>query len=328
MGQRPLTRAEATFTTAGETYRLATLHGDEIGVLAPMLCEVFGSARFTPEWLRRKYAWECTGVGGFACAAFSADGTPAAAIGALPWPVRFGEHRELAIQLGESSTAPAHRGRGLYVRLVELAHEVCDQAGVALVLIFPNRQSFPIMTSKLGYRHVGDLAEFQPSVRTLWVERIARRAGIGGSYERAVGRLTRHLAEAHPDPLSSVLDEGYAGVERDEEFLAYKARFGRSRVLRLDGARGWVTARHGLLVGDLAASSDDALSGGLDALGGVARRLGAHRLLFQVSPDLRLARLLRTRTPETGARPVVHFDLRSRIPPEALRFTLGDINTF
>ena len=205
---------------------------------------------------------------------------------------------------------------------------MCDEAGVAFILIFPNKHSFPIMTSKLGYTHIGDLSEFQPSIRTVWVERVARRTGTGGLYERAVGRLTGRVVEPSPAPLSSVLDEGYAGVERDAEFLAYKAAFGRSRVLRLAMTRAWITVRHGMLVGDIAARSDEELGAGLDALGLIARRVGAHRLLFQASPDLRLTRLLRTRTPETGTRPVVHFDLRSRIPADALRFTLGDINTF
>ena len=42
MSQRPLIRCEATYASAGETYRLETLYGHELDVLAPLLCEVFG----------------------------------------------------------------------------------------------------------------------------------------------------------------------------------------------------------------------------------------------------------------------------------------------
>jgi hypothetical protein len=246
----------------------------------------------------------------------------------LPWPFRHGDRTELAAQIGESSTATAHRGRGLFVRLVQLAHEVCDAAGMAFVIRFPNENSFPITVSKLGYTHLGDLVEFRQPVKTIWAERAAGRAGLGAAHGRYAARVMRSASEPGPALVSSVLAEGYAGVDRDPEFLAYKATFGGGRVLRLDGARAWLAVRHGMLVGDVEAPSDDELGRGLDALTSVARRLGVHRLLFQASGDLRLARVLAGRIPEGGRRPVAYFDLRSRIPPDALRFTLGDIDTF
>lgn len=328
MSDAGLIPAGAGFSSRGETYRLAVLSGDEIVVLAPLLQEVFGPRGFTPEWLRRKYAWQREDVGAFACVAFAANGEPAAAVGVLPWPFRHGDRTELAAQIGESSTAPAHRGRGLFVRLVQLAHEVCDAAGLSFVIRFPNENSFPITVAKLGYTHLGDLVEFRQPVKTVWTERLASRVGLDTAYGGYVARVERRLAEAAPTALSSVLAEGFAGVDRDREFLAYKASFGGSHVLNLDGVRVWLSVRHGVLVGDVEAPSDAELARGLDALTRLARRLGVHRLLFQASGDLRLARVLATRLPEAGTRPVAYLDIRSRIPPDALRFTLGDIDTF
>jgi Acetyltransferase (GNAT) domain len=323
-----LFRTGSTYASHGETYRLAVLYGQELDVLAPLFRDVFGSERFTPEWIRRKYAWEWDGTRAFACAAFAENGQPAAAVGVLPWPFRHGERVELAAQIGESSTATEYRGRGLFVRVVELAHEVCDAVGMSFVIRFPNELSFPITISKLGYTHLGDLVEFQQPVRTVWVERAARRAGLGSPYDRRVERVTSPFAESDPGLMSSVLAEGHAGVERNPAFLAYKSAFGGSRVLSLEGARVWLAVRHGLLVGDVAAESDAELGRTLDSLARLARRLGAHRVLFQASGDIRLSRVLATRLQEAGRRPVAYLDLRSRIPSEALRFTLGDIDTF
>jgi len=320
--------AGTEFVARGGTYRLAVLHGDEIAVLAPLLREVFGERGFSAEWLHRKYDLERDGMRAFACVAFAADGGPAAAVGVLPWPFRHGDRTELAAQIGESSTAPAHRGRGLFVRLVQLAHQVCDSSGVAFVIRFPNENSFPITVSKLGYVHLGDLIEFRQPVQTLWTERLAGRLALDSAYLRYAARVVRPYEETAPGLLNSALDEGYAGVDRDSAFLAYKARFGGSRVLALGETRVWLALRHGALVGDVAAPSDDELARGLDALGRLARRLGVHRLLVQGSGDLRLSRVLATRLPESGRRPVAYFDLRSRIPRDALRFTLGDIDTF
>ena len=319
---------ERQYTSRGETYRIAILRGPEIRVVSPLLCEVFGSRRFTPDWLERKFAYERGDVGSFLCAAFARDGTPAAAVGLVPWPIRYGDRVELAGQLADSATSPAHRGRGLHVRLVRLIHELCDAAGMTFVFRFSNDLSFAITTSKLGYVPLVDLAEYRRPVRTLWLERAARRAWLGDAFERRFLRVIEPHVAREPALPSSVLAEGYAGVEREPDFLAYKAAFEGAHVLNLEGARAWVEARHGLLVGDMTAESDEAFASALAELDRIARRLGAHRLLFQASEDVLLARRLARRLPETLRRRVSLFDLSSKIPLDALRFTMGDIDTF
>jgi GNAT superfamily N-acetyltransferase len=320
--------AEAELTSRGETYRIGVLYGREIEIISPLLVEVYKRRAFTPDWVRRKYDCERDGARAFACVAFTEDGRPVSTVGAIPWPFRYGEYVELAAQLADSATSPAHQGRGLHVRLMQLLHEVCAAAGMTFVLRFSNALSFAITTTKLGYTPLDDLVEYDWPIRTVWVERAARRAGLGGAYDRRFERvIARYLDSGHP-LASSGLAEGYAGVERDRAFFDYKEAFGGSRVLTLDETRVWVVVRHGLLVGDMAAPSDDALGRGLDALEGMARRLGAHRVLVQASGDIRLARYLATRLPETRRRRASYFDLGTKIPTEALRFTLGDLDTF
>jgi hypothetical protein len=318
--------AQTTFEANGGAYRLAVLYGHEIEVISPLLLEVFGPRGFTPEWVRRKYACEREGVHAFACVAF--DGSrPVSVVGMLPWPIRFGDRVELAGQHADSATSAAHRGRGLHARLVHLSHTVCAAAGMTFVFRFSNDHSFAITTSKLGYAHLGDLVEFHVPVRTVWAERLARRTGLGEAYDRRFERITEPFVDSEP-LASSALAEGYAVVDRDRTYFDYKEAFGRSRVLRLDGARVWLALRHGLLVGDMAAPSEAELGRGLDVLGRLARRLGAHRLLFQAPDDIMLSRYLTTRLPVTRRRPCAYFDLGSKIPMDALRFTFGDIDTF
>jgi hypothetical protein len=315
------------FEAGGETYRIAVLYGHQIEVISPLLLEVFGRRGFTPDWVRRKYACERDGVNAFACVAFSGS-RPVSVVGMLPWPIRFGDRVELAGQHADSATSAAHRGRGLHGRLVQLSHQVCAAAGMTFVFRFSNDHSFAITTSKLGYAHLGDLVEFHVPVHTVWAERLARRAGLGEAYDRLFERVTEPLVDSEPPLPSSATAEGYAVVDRDRAYFEYKEAFGRSRVLRLDGARVWLALRHGLLVGDMAAPSEAELGRGLDALHRLARRLGAHRLLFQAPEDIMLSRYLATRLPVTRRRPCAYFDLGSKIPMEALRFTFGDIDTF
>ena len=325
--ERGHVRADTSYESRGESYRVAVLYGREIDVISPLLVEVYRRTEFTREWVRRKYDCRRNGARAFACVAFAPDGRPVATVGAIPWSFRHGGYVELAAQLADSATSPAHQGRGLHVRLMQLLHDVCAAAGMTFVLRYSNELSFAITTSKLGYTPLDDLVEYDWPIRTVWLERAARRAGLGAAYERRFERVTDRFLDLAPLE-SSALFEGYAGVERDRAFFDYKTAFGGSRVLTLEDARVWLAVRHGLLVGDMTAPSDSALGRGLDALEGLARRLGAHRILFQASEDIRLSRYLATRLPQARRRRASYFDLGTRIPTETLRFTLGDLDTF
>ena len=93
----------------------------------------------------------------------------------LPWGVRFGDHVEVAGQLIDVATGSAHRGRGLFAYLAEMVREECEAAGVGFLYGFANEAAFPIWVKKLGYEHTDDLVEYRLPVRTVPVERIARR---------------------------------------------------------------------------------------------------------------------------------------------------------
>lgn len=319
---------ETSFSTHGETYRIAVLRGDDVDVISPLLLKVFGPRGFTPEWVRRKYAWERDGARSFACVAFDGDERPVANVGVLPWPIRHGRRVELAAQLADCATSADHRGRGLHARLVALVHEVADSAGMTFVFRFSNDLAFSITTTKLGYTPLDDLVEFHPRIRTVWAERVARRVRLADAFDRHVDRRVRESIDAGPPLESSVLREGFACTDRDRALLDYKERFEGSRVLQLDGARVWLRVCHGLLIGDMAAESDAEFNRGADALERLAARLGVHRVVFQASPGIELSRRLGARYPLASTRHVSLFDLCSRIPLDALRFTFGDIDTF
>ena len=326
--QRDL-RPGSTVEVRGETYRLAVLRGPEMAPLMPLFRDAFGRETFSPEWLTRKYACERHGVGGFACVAFTESGEAAGSVGVLPWPVRFGDRVEVAGQMVDVATGSAHRGRGLFVLCAEMAREMCETAGVAFLFGFPNEAAYPIWMNKLGYEHSDDLVERRLRIRTVWAERIARRAGaMRPLYERHVERTLSAYAAADPVLENSLLHEGFAGIDRDRSFHACKSSFAGSRVLALDGGRVWLSVRHGLLVGDLEASSYADLEKTERALERLARRLGVHQILFQASKNTRFSPFFADRFCTLPGMPVIYRNLRSQIPSEKLRFTFGDFDNF
>ncbi len=316
---------EATVEARGTTYRLSVLRGPELAPLLPLFHDAFAGRDFSLDWLQRKYA--CAGA--FVCAAFTEGGEAAGSVGVLPWRVRYGDRSEVAGQMVDVATGSAHRGRGLFVALSELARELCEAEGVGFLYGFPNEAAYPIWLGKLGYRHVDDLVEYRLPIRTIWAERVARRAGpLRPLYE---GHLERALSAcAAPDPVleNSLLREGFAGVERDRAFHAYKSAFAGSRVLALDGGRVWLNVRQGLLLGDVEALAEADLEKTVRALRRLAGRLGVHQILFQASKETRFSTAFADWTRASPGLPVIYRSLGSQIPLEKLRFTFGDLDNF
>lgn len=313
----------------GATYRVAVLRDTELAALVPLFRDAFGGREFDPAWLGRKYSCEHGGLSGFACVAFDEHGEAAGSVGVLPWPVRFGDRVETASQMVDVATGSAHRGRGLFVALAERARVLCETAGVGFLYGFPNEEAYPIWINKLGYEHSDDLEAYRLRVRTVWAEKLSHRVGpLRRLYDAYVERTLSRLGAGDPLLPSSLAGGGFAHVERDPSFHAYKASFDGSRVLALDGGRVWVKVRHGLLVGDLEAASEANLTRSTRALERLAARLGAHEIVFQASGGTPLAAFFSRRFGGSRKLPVIYRNLDSRIPKDRLRFTFGDLDNF
>jgi hypothetical protein len=86
--------------------------------------------------------------------------------------------------------------------------------------------------------------------------------------------------------------------------------------------------QHGVLIGDLEAQAEADLERTIAAIERLARRLGIHQVIFQASKDTRFASLLEGRFEASPGLPVIHRDIRSRIPAGRMRHTFGDLDNF
>jgi ribosomal protein S18 acetylase RimI-like enzyme len=321
---------EQEVIAGGARYWLESVRGADLAPLVPLFRTTYHRRDFTREWLEKKYRGSFGGVEGFSCIAFTEDGKAVAACGMLPWPIRFGDRTEIAAQVVDAATHPAHRRRRLFSRLVEMAHARCEAAGVSFFFAFPHRSgdSYPGFVGALGYTHVDDLVEYRLPARTFWAQRAARRMGpLGGLYRRWVERALTRYRPADPLLPNSLLTEGSAGTDRDHAFYAYKG-FAGSRVLDVDGGRVWLKFRHGIQIGDLEAQSETDMERSARALERLAVRLGVHQLVFQSSKGTRFSRFFAARWRTVPCVSFVYRNIRSGIPPDQLRFTLGDLDNF
>jgi Acetyltransferase (GNAT) domain len=320
---------EETVELRGTTYRVTTVAGAELNSLIPLFRDAFAGRESSLEWLQAKYSCECQGVGAFVCVAFDEAGEAAGSVGLLPWQARYGDRTEIAGQMVDVATGNAHRGRGLFVALADRTRELCESSGVHFLFGFPNEAAYPIWMNKLGYEHVHDLVSYRLPVRTLWAERVARRSRLlRNVFERRVRHTLREKAPVDPVLENSLGVDGFGCIDHDRSFHSYKAAFGGSQVVELNGGRVWLVIRNGLLIGDLEAASNAELESTLDALKGLATRLGVHQIVFQASKDTRFSPVFGARSEMSEELPVIYRDLGSQIPKEKLRFAFGDLDNF
>lgn len=323
--------SERQLVVHGTRYRLVRVGPAEMKPLVPFFRKAFRRSDFTLDWLRGKYGCTFDGIEGFSCVAFTDSGEAVASFGMLPWPIRWGTRTEIAAQAVDAATHHAHRRRGLFSQLAGMARELCDSAGVSFLFAFPHPagDSYPGFIRSLGYIHLDDLVEYRHAIRTLWVERFARR--VGGPVDRLYQRQLERAMNAHV-PANTVFDnsllsEGFAATSRRAEFHAYKS-FAGSRVLATDGGRVWLKVRRGLLIGDLEASAQDDMDKTIWMLERFAVRLGIQQIVFQSSTETRFTSYFGNRYRALPCLTVVYQNLRSQIPPEKLRFTFGDLDNF
>jgi GNAT superfamily N-acetyltransferase len=313
----------------GVGYRLAVLRGVGLAPLVPFLRATYQRRDFTLDWLTRKYGGTFGGLAGFSYVALTERGEAVASCGMLPWPVQCGARVELAAQVVDVATHPDHRRRGLFRRLTEMAHARCVQNGVSFFIAFPHRNgdSYPGFVGALGYIDAGLQSEFRWPIRTLWAERLARRAGAARPYRWFLERTLRALAPADPVFENSLIREGFAATRRDRSFYAYKA-FAGSRVVQLAGGRVWMKIRHGIQIGDIEAESPRDIERTVRALETLALRLGTHQIALHTANNTRLERFLESRYAHGPSVSLVYRNVCSEIPVDQLRFSLGDLDNF
>ena len=99
-------------------------------------------------------------------------------------------------------------------------------------------------------------------------------------------------------------------------------------MLAVEGGRAWVKIRRGLIIGDMEARAQTEIEKTMRALRRLAARFGIHQVVFQLSDGTRFSRFFEGRVQARPALNAIYRNLRSRIPPEKLRFTLGDLDNF
>jgi len=305
-------------------YRIERFTVDRLNDLAYLYIAVYGRL-ILKEYLLKKYNTAYTGVMYTGYLAYDNANLPVAFYAVIPCFIKYEDQLVLAAQSADTMTHPAHRNKGLFVELANRTYDLCRAEGIRLVFGFPNQNSVHGFVNKLNWQVFDRLQRFHFPVKSIPLEKLALKFSFLQPFYHLYVRLM--IPRRHDQQMAnSVTTEGYAGICRNADYIAYKT-YNTTHTIKTGTATVWFKIQNGLIIGDITGSLDkpDQL---LSRLLTLAKKLGLGSLQFQVSEGTQLYAMLKKRTEPIPSFPVGIKDLGCDIPAEKIKFTFADIDIF
>jgi GNAT superfamily N-acetyltransferase len=274
----------------------------------------------------RKYHSVYTGVQYIGFIAFSPDGTAIGYYGVIPCFLSCNGRRILAAQSADTMTHPGYRLKGLFVELANLTYNLCRENGINLVIGFPNQHSYHGAVQKLGWKMTDSMSCFTLPVKTWPLDKLAMRLSMTNMYNRVVNTVLKKYGISRISIGNQLLTEGYAGIDRDAAYMAYKT-YTDNQVIKIGGAIAWIKIKNGLIIGDLQVESAG-FERAIKKIKQLAVIFGTRQVQFHISPGTALHTLFSERYAAAPSFPVLFQDLDSGLPLAAFKFSFADIDIF
>jgi hypothetical protein len=280
-----------------------------------------------PGMFFKKYNTTFTGLMYTGFIAYDQSNMPVAFYGVIPCYINLEGERILAAQSADTMTHPDFRNRGLFVELANLTFKLCRNEGIRVLFGFPNQNSLPGFIGKLGWQTTERMDCFIiPSGSFSWPMVMRKLSFLKGAYLAYREKQIEKYALKQNGIINSVIADGFAGVERDKKYLAYKT-YNRTYVIKINAAIIWIKTNHELLIGDMLVEPKD-FDEAIAELKKLALKLGLSEIHFQASPCTVLHGLFAERFKSIPSFPVIFKVFDDGLKTDQIKFTSADIDTF
>ena len=314
-------------------YRIERMSAGRLKDLEELFTVVYGKAP-AKDYFRKKYDTVYTGLEYTGYIALNMQDIAVAYYGVIPCFIQYGSEVVLAAQSGDTMTHPGFRYKGMFVELSKICFELCRGAGIRLIFGFPNQNSYHGAVNKLGWKMTESLECFSIPVATFPLASLPQRwPWLRPLYNKYAGSILRRYTLLEKGVPNSVIADGFAGLLRDERYFRYKF-YSDTRVVRVGGAKAWISLGAAFVIGDLELPGDgDEQTGknfhaAIAAVKKIAGRLGIKQVYFHTSPGTRLHSLFAAYFAKTPSFPVLFQDFGAVLPLERVKFTFADIDIF
>lgn len=313
------------YNSGTSVYYFERLNKKNVGDLDKLYTAVYGHPQ--PEgYFIKKYDTAYTGVEYTGFIAYDDTRTPAAYYGVVPCFIKYDGKLVLAAQSVDTMTHPAHRLKGLFLQLAKQTFKLCAHEGIKIIFGFPNQNSIKGFID-LDWETTEVMELYLIPVETIPLETIAEHTPILGKlYKEYQHQVLKKYIVPQRAIENSVLNDGFAGVNRDEQYLDHKDCH-ELQVLRIGKALLWVKIKNAFIIGDISCADKD-FDDMMHKVHKLASMLGLKQVQFQTSPDTKASCLFSKRYHFIPSFHVMFKQLSSRIQPEKIKFTFADIDTF
>ena len=307
-------------------YSIERLGKDNLADIAKLYKAVYGRAA-APGLFIKKYDTAYTGRQWLGFIAYSKDHVPVGYYGVIPCFLQHGDNKILSAQSADTMTHPQYRFKGLFVELSKMTFDLCRAEGIKLIFGFPNQNSFHGAINKLGWKMTDTMDCFMIPVKTIPIQKIIRRVSfLKPLYNKYRHRVLQKYLAPGERIANSLISEGYYGVCRDADYLAYKT-YHNTVVIRTAHSLAWIKLNTALIIGDMKTSMNDFDKTMLE-IKKLAAKLGMDQIQFHISPGTVLHSLFINRYQPIPSFPVLFQDMDSGIPLDKIKFSFADIDIF
>lgn len=307
-------------------YTIERLSSSNIKDLAKLHSQVY-STTTEQDYFRKKYNTTYTGIEHVGFIAYNKNSDVVAYYGVIPCFIKSGNELILAAQSADTMTHPQHRYKGMFVELSTMTFNLCRQLGIRVVFGFPNENSYHGAVTKLGWQETEKMNLFTIVVNTLPLYSFFKKLRIEKLYRSYSEFILKRRAAALNGVSNSVINDGFAGVYRNEEYLLYKT-YTPTKVLKAGDCKIWISNKHHLLIGDMEGVDENNFAVVIQQLKSIAKKLGIKKVQFLCCEGTSLNKLFRLSFNAKKSFPVLFQNFGSPVPLNKIKFTLADIDIF
>jgi GNAT superfamily N-acetyltransferase len=312
---------------SADQYRVERMSAEKFGDLELLYKDAF-MTDITEDFLKQKYDTGFTGKKFIGFIAYDEKNNPAAYYGVFPLFAEYKGETILAAQSGDTMTHPAHRGKGLFIRLAAEAYRLASDEGINFVYGFPNKHNSYHGLMKLKWTHNGYMNKYRIIVPAMPLSLASAKVG---ALKKTYLKLAEAVLSKHESGSSyfenSIPQDEFIRIKHDTEYFSYKKYF-KKYLATVSGKNVYLKADNTLQVGDIERCTYQEYEHVISDLKLIAFKMGVPVITFQVTPGTEQEGFLAKRYKAGESLPICFLNLKSELDLTKLKFTQADFDTF
>jgi hypothetical protein len=276
----------------------------------------------------KKYNTDFAGLSYIGYLAYDTNNKPAAFYGVLPLRALIGDRKILIAQSADTLTHPAHRRKGLFIKLALMTYDLSKEEGMHFLFGIPNENSYPGFVKNLNWIHAGNLQKFEFKIFMLPFSQIFRKSEILNSfYQLWVSFILLLFPKGDTDLLKPNVSTPYFGIDRSRSFFLYK-NYDKKHIIKVLGKSVWLKFEGTLKIGEIEKLSIEELTRIIGRLKIIAFFTGINKIQYQCSKNSGLFPVFTSIKKAEEALPIIFLNLSHKVIAENLVLSFADFDTF